>query len=102
MTTHRRDIILQTNKTHLYRHFNNGICNINDLRIQPIEYINDNVHNSDSLRRHREDYWMKELKTIYPYGLNERSKNGDATKNIKMCIILLVKQKERENPKKMK
>ena len=27
------------------------------------------------LRLQREDYWMKKLRTIYPYGLNERAKN---------------------------
>ena len=29
------------------------------------------------LRLQREDYWMKKLPTIYPYGLNERAKNSN-------------------------
>ena len=29
------------------------------------------------LRLQREDYWMKKLRTIYPYGLNERAKNSN-------------------------
>ena len=28
------------------------------------------------LRLQREDYWMKKLRTKYPYGLNERAKNS--------------------------
>ena len=29
------------------------------------------------LRLQREDYWVKKLRTIYPYGLNERAKNSN-------------------------
>ena len=29
------------------------------------------------LRLQREDYWIKKLRTIYPYGLNERAKNSN-------------------------
>ena len=29
------------------------------------------------LRFQREDYWMKKLRTIYPYGLYERAKNSN-------------------------
>ena len=28
-------------------------------------------------RLDREDFWMKELRTIFPYGLNEKAKNHD-------------------------
>ena len=46
--------------------------------VQPIEYLD---HNKTSVRIFRENFWMKELRTIYPYGLNERTDTGDA-KNI--------------------
>ena len=29
------------------------------------------------LRLQREDYWMKKLRTIHPYNLNERAKNSN-------------------------
>ena len=32
------------------------------------------------LRLQREDYWLKKLRTIYPYGLNERAKNSNLEK----------------------
>ena len=29
------------------------------------------------IRLQRENYWIKKLRTIYPYGLNERAKNSN-------------------------
>jgi len=51
------------------------------LTVQPIEYISDD-NTTKSMRVFRENYWIKELRTAYPYGLNERTMDGDATKNI--------------------
>ena len=37
--------------------------------------IHKKIHNQDITiyRRAREDIWMKKLRTIYPYGLNEKA-----------------------------
>ena len=40
-------------------------------------YSNNKVDPADRLKRlDREDYWIKTLRTIYPYGLNERVRNS--------------------------
>jgi hypothetical protein len=60
------------------------------LQVQPIEYVGgDNAR----IRRFREDYWMKELRTVYPYGLNERSYEGNS-KSITLFIIYSINSKE--------
>ena len=55
----------------LYEHFNNGSCDISHLRIQPIEQISDEG-DSKSNRLKREAFWIKELRTLTPYGLNDK------------------------------
>ena len=53
-----------------------------DLCVQPIEQIDgDGRHpNVEKFRKLRESYWMKELPTIFPYGLNDRCGGLDWTK----------------------
>ena len=55
----------------LYEHFNNGSCDISHFRIQPIEQILDE-EDAKSTRLKREAFWIKELRTLTPYGLNDR------------------------------
>ena len=54
-------------------------CCINHCIVQPIEKIDDSGTNKDQKRRRleREAFWIKELRTLTPYGLNARldSKN---------------------------
>ena len=61
-----------------------GTCVGSTFSVQILEnlsgsgYLNDKVcPEMRSQRLIREDYWMKTLKTIYPYGLNSRAKNTD-------------------------
>ena len=92
---HRATIKKHEKDLHIVRHFST-CCSIDDLTIQPIEYINDeDGDKSGALRRYREKYWMNELRTIYPYGLNERCGDGDATKNIKNVYSLFNKMKRK-------
>jgi hypothetical protein len=46
---------------------------LNDFYIQPIEKLADGVNREKRIRR--EEWWMKELKTLYPYGLNDKCNN---------------------------
>src|SRR3954466_15192119 len=76
MSNHRSNIGSQVALL-LSNHFN-GACKIEHFRAQPIEKGNgdDNLKllSSKKFRLEREAYWMKELRTIFPYGLNERCK----------------------------
>ena len=58
----------------LYKHFNSDGHSLDDLTIQPIEEVVLEPGDEMSLhskRLSREDFWMRELKTIQPYGLND-------------------------------
>lgn len=66
--------------TFMIEHFNN-VCPGASFSIQILEklpgdgYLNGAIDNDmRQLRLQREDYWMKTLRTIYPYGLNEKTK----------------------------
>ena len=56
-------------------HFNNsGRCSLKHLKVQPIEQI---TGGNAKLLLERENFWIKELRTLTPYGLNDKlgSKN---------------------------
>ena len=61
-------------------HFNNGICKNSDYSVQILEKLEgtgrteDNAldRDSTSIRKKREDYWIRTLRTVYPYGLNDK------------------------------
>ena len=46
---------------------------LNDFIIQPIEVLAKNTKAADRIAK--EEWWMKELKTLYPYGLNDKCGN---------------------------
>ena len=61
-------------------HFKN-VCPGSSFSIQILEklpgngYLNGNLdQNMLKYRLEREDYWIKTLRTVYPYGLNQRTK----------------------------
>ena len=61
----------------LYEHFR-GSCKLEHFSIQPIEKISDdNKSEKTKRRKEREEFWIRELRTLTPYGLNDRlgSKN---------------------------
>ena len=54
-------------------HFNGGgRCSLDHLKVQPIEQI---IKNSIKFRLERENFWIKELRTLTPYGLNDKLEN---------------------------
>lgn len=80
MNNHRQAIWKQAN-TLVAQHFN-GKCNIEHLCVQPIEQIYGDGRTDDikKFRLLRERHWMKELRTVFPYGLNDRCDGIDWTK----------------------
>ena len=61
----------------LYQHFCSNDHNEDDITIMPIEVSLEEgeCFSLASKRLQREEYWYKELATIYPYGLNDNVKN---------------------------
>ena len=77
----------------LYGHFRQG-CH--GFKIQIIELINitgDDLKDKETLRK-REDFWIRQLRTKYPYGLNDKLDNEDPTKSV------LLQMKNNTNSKK--
>ena len=75
LSGHRSSIKKHAN-TFIARHFNLPGHTMDDIRIQPIEHITRNPGETEkdiTIRRlDRERFWMLELGTMYPYGLNDR------------------------------
>ena len=62
---------------YLYHHFSSDGHTLDDISIMPIEEVvlepNDVIF-LPSKRLQREEYWYRELCTVYPYGLNDSVK----------------------------
>ena len=80
----------------LYEHFNSNPCSAYGYKVQIIEKIDGSGHLENGkldpsitqIRQNREEYYMKKLRTIFPYGLNDRYKNKDfrsECENIYVC-----------------
>ena len=69
-----RNRLKQVCDLYLYNHFNSDGHTIADLQIMPIEEVSlkasDNVTLASKLLN-REEYWIKEIGCLYPYGLND-------------------------------
>ena len=84
--SHRRGM-KNPNKDHtcniLYNHFNSVLCNKGTFLVQIIEVLSgsgrDGKNNVDpaitKIRQQKETEWMLKLRTVYPYGLNDRVGN---------------------------
>ena len=64
----------------LSNHFNKGVCKGSHYNVQIIEKLEGTGRTEEeavdpkvtSSRRKREDFWMRTLRTVHPYGLNDR------------------------------
>ena len=78
----------------IYQHFHlydNGTRTrilFDDFDIQPIEALEQNSTASERLNR--EAWWMKELRTLYPYGLNDKCGNTYFSKYSKDRLVYSV------------
>lgn len=98
---------------HLYNHFNSDGHTDKDITIIPIEEVildsNDNITLA-SKRLEREEFWYKELGSIYPYGLNNNvrkignisQKIGDGTIVYSLFNRQPRKYKKRQHKRKRK
>ena len=77
MNAHRQSI-KDKKDTLVATHFNNA-CSLDHFSVQPIESISGDGRNEKSAkqRKLRETFWIKELRTVYPYGLNDRCNGQD-------------------------
>ena len=69
MNGHRNGIKSKVDNL-LYNHFQ-GPCSLEDISVQPIEVLGGEGRKETVTRQRkiREDYWIKELRTTYPYWL---------------------------------
>ncbi len=76
---HKNSIERNSLNTILCNHFNSNGHNISDLRIQIIDHIiNDNNFTKNDINHElhdKEDYWMRILNSISPFGLNDNVKS---------------------------
>ena len=70
---HIRHIKKNDLSTYLVRHFNNNDHDISDIRVNIIDYITDNKESSHELMD-LENYWIRTLNSVYPFGLNDNVK----------------------------
>ena len=83
---HKSDIKCGKKNTYFVQHFNNGRCKGATFTFQVIENLAGTGRTDDNrtdplstpARRSRETQWMLALRTVYPYGLNEKiGESGD-------------------------
>ena len=86
----------------LYQHFCSNGHSEDDIAIMPIEEVSLEEGECLSLaskQLQREEYWYKELATIYPYGLNDNVKkvvnvSKKGTENIVVWALFNKKQRK--------
>ena len=104
MNNHRNRL-KNLGEQYLYKHFCSDGHSIADLSIMPIEQVEvsdtDNV-TVNSKRLAREQYWYKELNSIYPHGLNDNVKSvgNMSRKNNDINVWSLFNTKDRKYRKR--
>ena len=58
-------------------HFNQG-CNNYKIKIVELISLSGDMEKDDITRRNRETYWIKELRTKFPYGMNDKLPGEDS------------------------
>ena len=76
---------------YLYHHFNSDGHSLDDINIMPIEEVV--LEQTDGMtlpskRLQREEYWYRELCSVYPYGLNDNVRGvGNVSKSDERLIV---------------
>ena len=83
--------ISQLSCPHLIAHFFHpkSKCNWKEhARVQPIEVLSEAPDEDKTAHRlQRETFWIRTLRTVYPYGLNVKSKDGEEKANIQPLSV---------------
>ena len=85
---HKSQIKNKKLTTYLYNHFCSENHSSLDCRVQIIDYLECNseeVNRSDLMSR--EDYWIKTLRTAYPFGLNDRVKGFEDMNKLDLTTL---------------
>ena len=73
---HRSSIRKSNPSTFVAKHFASPGHTVDEIRVMPIECIephpNETQRSIDSRRRTREEFWIRELGALNPYGLNDK------------------------------
>ena len=99
--SHRRstkNVNIHTGCPIIHEHFTEGLCAGVGYTCQIIEKIPDNGSEQElqNLRRQKEFYWIKELRTIYPFGLNSRlDAGGQEVRSINTYFNKLTRYRDR-------
>ena len=87
-----RNRIKQLVDLYLYNHFSSDGHSINDLCIMPIEEVMLEVNDKLSLASKlltREEFWIRELCSLYPYGLNDNIRGiGNVSKKLSQGLVV--------------
>ena len=91
MNNHRNRL-KQLGNFYLYNHFNSGGHSLDDISIMPIEAEFHSPEDTTTIRSKllsREEFWYKELGSIYPYGLNDNIKQlGNVSQKIECGLVI--------------
>ena len=90
-TNNHRSRLKNLGVQYLYKHYYNDGHSEDDITIMPIEEIeiSDTQVSLTFKRLQREQHWYRELKCIYPYGLNDNVKDiGNVSKANKDSIVI--------------
>ena len=91
---------------YLYHHFSSDGHTLDDISIMPIEVVVSEPDDGITLgckRLQREEFWYRELCTIYPYGLNDNVKGvGNVSKSDDELIVYALFNKSERKFRKRK
>ena len=89
---------------YLYHHFNSDGHSLDDINIMPIEEVV--LEQTDGMtlpskRLQREEYWYRELCSVYPYGLNDNIRGvGNVSKSDERLIVYTLFNKQKRKFRK--
>ena len=91
----------------LSNHFNTGVCKDSTYKVHIIEKLHGNGRakrravdqEKTVLRKQRELYWMLELRTVFPYGLNDRIGDEYKKENAHYAVGKLFSTLKRKYPR---
>ena len=68
---HKSDLLNNRGRCELAVHFNDAPHHISEIKFTIIEQVSSSL-NIDSILTKREGYWLAQLNTLFPFGLNKR------------------------------